>query len=170
MRLNPEFSHCLLSRRRALAGLGFNPLDVLDVGSKLFSGSGPTSNLAPQPPGTSVQVSPTIQTQVSPMISPVFQQAFQPSGSPMTAGTAQTIPTAQTAPQAPMPLDQGGALPGAYAPPSVPYTGASYRFPPLPAELESREPESDFRRYLPIIVIGGLGVAAVVFFMRQRQG
>lgn len=46
--------------------------------------------------GTSVNVSPVITTTVSPQISPVLQQQFQPTGSPATAGTSQVTPVGMT--------------------------------------------------------------------------
>lgn len=45
---------------------------------------------AAQPTATRISVPTTTQVQVSPQISPVFVQQFQPSGSPVGAGTAMT--------------------------------------------------------------------------------
>jgi hypothetical protein len=47
--------------------------------------------------GTKVSVPTTTQVQVSPQISPVFVQQFQPSGSPVGAGTAMTAAPVATA-------------------------------------------------------------------------
>ena len=45
---------------------------------------------APAPTQTKISVPTTTQVQVSPQISPVFVQQFQPTGSPVGAGTAMT--------------------------------------------------------------------------------
>ena len=53
---------------------------------------------APSAPPANINVSvPTaVQTTVSPQVSPVFVQQDQPSGSPVSAGTAQVSPSPQT--------------------------------------------------------------------------
>jgi hypothetical protein len=68
------------------------PGDVLPLVTSLFNpasgGAAPAGGVAtPLTPGGNINVSPTVQAQVSPQISPVFQQQFQPKGSPATAGT-----------------------------------------------------------------------------------
>lgn len=45
------------------------------------------------PTTVSTTVNPNIITQVSPNISPVFQQQWQPSNSPASAGTSQQVPS-----------------------------------------------------------------------------
>ena len=101
-----------------------------DAGGVYVGGRGcqfPPAQAASAPPANVTvsprfNVSPVIQTQISPQISPAFQQAFQPSNSPMTAGTSQNMPTSQAAappvptyqpPPAPAPTaapDQSAAL------------------------------------------------------------
>lgn len=60
---------------------------------------GQSSQAPAQPVSVSptINVSPAIQTQVSPQVSPVFVQQDQPTGSPVTAGTSQQMPTSQGA-------------------------------------------------------------------------
>jgi hypothetical protein len=57
----------------------------------------PSTNVSPTI-ATAVNVSPAIQTQINPNISPIFQQQYQPSNSGMTAGTQQIQPTDFSAP------------------------------------------------------------------------
>ena len=138
----------------------------------------PVSIVTQAPP---VTVSPVIQTQISPQISPAFQQQYQPTGSPMTAGTTQTAPTSQQAapyvPPAPVTIA---------APAPAPTAGGSGMFPtyaPGPVTLDMPEDvaaaplpvsaapvaQSDFMRYVPLAVAGFAGLLAIVVVLRKGQ-
>ena len=104
---------------------------------------------------TAVNVSPAIQTQVSPMISPIFQQQFQPSNSGMTAGTQQIQPTDFSAPttnpntitQVPTSSASGGGTPvssyptsPAYSLPAIVPAQPSYTVPATSLPMQASVP------------------------------
>jgi hypothetical protein len=94
------------------------------------------------------QVSPTIQTQISPQISPVFQQQFQPTNSAATAGTSQMVPA--------MPGNDGSAgqpLPPGYASPTT------VPVPSVPV---------DYMRYAPYALGAVALVVALKIFTRKK--
>lgn len=93
------------------ANSGYGPLSP-DIYTCYLQPPPPAPVQRPAPASIRVNVNPAIQTQVSPQVSPVFQQAFQPSNSPMAAGTTQNMPTSQSAAPAP-PAPQ-------YTPPPAP--------------------------------------------------
>lgn len=99
------------------------------------------------PANVTVTVSPQIQTEVSPQISPVFQQQYQPTNSPATAGTAQT--SAPPAPPAgPIGVNSTSMQPIAPAQlpqaPAPSYTAPSYAAAPVsytpPAQADQLPP------------------------------
>lgn len=144
------------------------PGDVLPLVTSLFNpaggGSAPAGGAAtPLTPGGNINVSPTVQAQVSPQISPVFQQQFQPKGSPATAGTQQFQPTTQSARYQPgTPFDRAYTAPGSGPGGALP-TGGGY--PPFPVQ----QPETDwFARYLPYIIAGGLIIGGIWLYGRRR--
>lgn len=86
---------------------------IMAIAGRGFASSGLTPQL--ETPG--VNVSSTVQTTVSPSISPVFIQQDKPQDSPVNAATQQIAPSTQTS---------ANGIPGAngaYAP-TVPMTGA----------------------------------------------
>lgn len=83
--------------------------------------------VAAPPPAPTYYFMPSVQTQVSPQISPNFIQQFQPKNSPVRAMTAQIIPTKQEVkPIAPAPA------PIPYAPKPGPVNFIPARPAPLP--------------------------------------
>jgi hypothetical protein len=123
------------------------------------SGNGAPSGGGAVPGGTSstsIGVSPVIS--VSPQISPVFQQQFQPSGSPISAGTSQVAPALPSPPS--MPGTQYPGYNGALLPTGYPQTSI-----PVP-----EVPRQDvLAQYLPWILGGAAVITGVVLFMRYRK-
>lgn len=59
-------------------------------------GVSPSPPPPPAPaPAPIIRTTVSPQIQVSPQVSPIFQQQFQPTGSPISAGTSQTSPAVQ---------------------------------------------------------------------------
>lgn len=85
-----EFSQCAPGFTAGNPANGFKLCTRFDMPAS----SAPAAPAAP----VTVTVSPTISSQVSPQVSPVLQQQFQPSNSPASAGTAQSLPTQQGSP------------------------------------------------------------------------
>lgn len=80
---------------------------------------------APQqaaPTNVNVQTTVSPSIQVSPQISPNLIQQFQPSGSPVTAGTSQTVPQITQPQQTPVPPPQYIAPPPVTTAPEMPQT------------------------------------------------
>lgn len=134
-------------------------------------------------------VSPVIQTQASPQISPVFQQSYMPSGSPMTAGTTQLQPTTQTgtyqptpqpiivqAPQQPAQPGQltltttdsgGGPLPAQTPSTLPPVDGSGSQLPtPQPAQ-----PSGFFQspNAMPIMIAGGVALIVLALVATRKR-
>jgi hypothetical protein len=170
-------------------GMGFLP-ELMSLASSFMdsaSGGGSGSPGSSSPAGAAggaggaggqgardIQVSPAIQTQVSPQISPVFQQQFQPSNSGMTAGTSQYLPTNMSAPNSGMPGAQtapGGSLPGSGGAYPANYPGQSYQYPPsaIPGPFTSGAETGGFQKYLPYLLLGGAGLLGVFFMMRKKR-
>lgn len=122
-------------------GLGF-VTEALSLASDVFGGGGGGGGGA-----APITVSPAITTQISPQISPVFQQQFQPTNSAATAGTAQSVPAMPGG----SPVGNTVGVPGYSSPavPMVPQTG------------------TDWTRYMPY-ALAGLGILAFVS-MRKRK-
>lgn len=138
-----------LRRRNYLPKLsGMGQYEALIGAAASYFGSDDGGGGAPAP-GQQTEVSTTTQIQVSPQISPIFTQQFQPSGSPVNAGAAMS-PTG-TVPQV-------GYLPGFdYASgmwptgtPGIPTQGASFGIPPQ-------------------ILMAGLALAGVIAFTQARR-
>src|SRR5574340_1269331 len=99
---------------------------------------------SPSPANVTVTVSPQIQTEVSPQISPVFQQQYQPTNSPATAGTSQT----SAPPAGPIGVNSTSMQPIAPAQlpqaPAPSYTAPSYAAAPVsytpPAQADQLPP------------------------------
>lgn len=76
---------------KQMNGLGDIWTSALGFGSALLnSGGGGGGSAAPGTATSPVTVSPKIT--VNPQISPIFQQQFQPSNSPISAGASQNTP------------------------------------------------------------------------------
>ena len=152
---------------------------------------GPTTGMQ-QPGGSATTVSPTIQTEISPNIAPVFSQMQDSAGATQAATTTQFKPggmeaqggsaTSQPAPLPGMP----GSMPF-NAPPSPSYfsgpqKGGGLNYTPLDPRTLSNLPtagkmirdmqESKPFNWTPVYVIGGLAITAtfVLAFMKQRKG
>lgn len=151
-------------------GLGVWESLIPAAASYLMKDGGGGGAPAPGMPSASggVTVSPAIQTQVSPQISPVFIQQDQPQGSSITAGTSQMLPTSQSATTGqPDPFGGGGGIPGAPAFPSSPRTLPTGFQPggiPMP-EIPGQE-----RNYLPWVIGGGVALLAVAYFLTRKRG
>lgn len=76
---------------RNLKGLGFDISSFMPLATSLFGG-GSSGSPGGGVPGTAVVTTVSPNIAVSPQISPIFQQQFQPSNSPISAGTSQTMP------------------------------------------------------------------------------
>jgi hypothetical protein len=76
-----------------------------------------------------------IQTTVSPQVSPIFQQAFQPTGSPMTAGTTQQAPVTHAA-------DTGVSTPSPAPAPAMQPSGESAAYQRMIELLLAREAQA----------------------------
>ena len=160
----------------AAGGLIGGALD--DGGSSGGAGSSGAQQpgASPYPTSSGTQVSPAIQTQISPQISPAFQQSYMPQNSPMTAGATQSI----TAPQAAAPsqsIPQAGT-PGGFPMSPLPSAGgydptgilpASY-LDPSSSSVQKTEEKAD---YTPYIIAGaaatGLVIAAAIFRGRKKR-
>lgn len=144
-----------------------NVLDPITGASMPNSAAGP------------ITVSPAIQTQVSPQISPVFQQQFQPSNSAATAGTTQSLNT-------PMSARSGSPVPGAEngnfdfpsaGSPSIPFEfGNGYGNTPAnlspiygPANSPANSFESALSKYWPFLLGGVALIAAAAIISRNRS-
>jgi hypothetical protein len=109
-----------------------------------------------------VTVSPAIQTQVSPQISPSFVQQQQPTGSPVSTGATQNMPTTQSATGQPSPY--GSAYPGSPSPfPASPFLPS----PTLPTVSTSAP--SFLEKYKTPLMIGGI-LVAVALFTQTKHG
>jgi hypothetical protein len=87
-----QFSTRNVTRR--LNGLGF--IEYISAAASLLGSGSNSGSGTPSPsmPNTSVTNTVNPNINVSPQISPVFQQQFQPSNSAATAGTSQVTPSA----------------------------------------------------------------------------
>lgn len=169
---------------RPVSGMGFDPFSAaVTLGAAYLSSSGKKKSGEPGSatgsdgyPGTGagpITVSPSIQTQVSPQISPVFQQAWQPQA-PMTAGTTQTIPTSQVAstgqPDASRQFATGipSDMPDAFGrQPSLLDTAASW--PIADQDVMQASMTQNWRRYLSYLIGASLIVGAAVLLTKRRR-
>ena len=80
----------------------------------LFGSGGSGGAAAPAGPQNqninTVTVNPNFQTQISPNISPVFQQSYGATDSPQSAGTSQNIPTDMVGPYQPVSVTVPSAI------------------------------------------------------------
>lgn len=124
-------------------GLGFLP-ELLSAGASILGAGGSG--------GSGSSAAPiSLSTQISPQISPVFQQQFQPSNSAMSAGTAQSLPGMPT-----IGAEAGGIAPG-YALP------VSTAVPTVPQAPE------DYTKYLPY-ALAGIGMIVFLKWSKNRRG
>lgn len=166
-------------RKPGLSGLGFDPFSTAAslaasyvggpaAGAAVSSALGPSGSggagAAPSGAGP-ITVSPTIQTAISPQISPVFQQAFQPSGSPMTAGTTQTMPTTQSA--APVGTGTPGFATGMPSASGFPDSGGMP--PAIPGGVFAQGKPSFLQQYGVYLAVGG-GLIVLAMLTRKRRG
>jgi hypothetical protein len=132
----------------------------------MATGGGGAGNAYAMP---GVTVSPAIQTQVSPQISPSFVQQMQPQNSPVSTGATQNLPTTQSATGSP----DGSAYPGSPLPSSV-YNPNAVPYSPLApygngTTQPATAPPSFFSQYkMPILI--GLGLVAVALATQTSQG
>lgn len=149
------------------------------------SATGPTTGI-PQPGGTATAVSPTFQTQISPQISPVFQQTQASPGAVQAATATQYQPGGMFA--------EGGSA--AAAPGLSPYGGSSFPdfgssaptkyggLPVSPLDPVQLTDIRDFRdagsvirdireseafNWTPVIWVGGIAVVGVLALSMMRQ-
>lgn len=119
-------------------------MGVDDFGSGDGGGYAPASGSGPLPGGGGTEISPTIQTQVSPQISPVFQQT-QASPGASQAATTEMI--------APMTDGRGGAaFPSAFPEP--------FRAPLIAKSIN----------YVPAIIVGTLSLAGLIAYQMRQKG
>lgn len=162
--------------RPGLGGLAFDPFSAAAsiipavMGTEGGAGMPGIPDLfGPAAATPNITVSPAIQTTISPQISPVFQQAFQPSGSPMTAGTTQTAPSTQTATQ-----PSGAGTAGGFPDLGLPSAGGGY----MPASTYKTVPASgtysqgaggvDWQKW-GFWLAAGVGVVGLIAVMRKRR-
>lgn len=167
------------AEQQFLSGLGFDPFSfaasLVSGGMKSGGGGG---GMFPGGDSTSVTVSPTFQTQISPQISPVMQNVQGASG-PVIGGTTQTLPTSMTAPGTmgtQMPLSAGTPIPA--IPGAIPgaddglLPGADSGFPALPPGVSSAafasRPQSGLSRWA--LPLGVAGIAIVFLLARKKRG
>lgn len=124
---------------------------------------------------------------VSPQISPVFQQQYQPTDSPMTAGTQQATAPPPPPPPAPVPTYSAPPAPAPYVPPAMPtgpapaaYSGAigpgpDIAYPPdlataMPASVGGQAPVSASPEKADnTLLFGALGVLGILLLSQQRR-
>lgn len=94
----------------------------------------------PPAPPPAAAVNTTVQTAVSPQISPVFVQQDEPTGSAVTAGTAQTSPSPQSSTQSP----QQSSAPQDNSLLTRLLEDMLNRPPPMPAPSYSGDPITDY--------------------------
>lgn len=143
-----------------LNGLGFieTLAPFIPLATKLIGGDSGGS-------GSKQAPAVTMSTQVSPQISPIFQQQFQPSNSPISAGASQYMPTSQNAG---VPGSNAGTSPFPDAPsaggyPLVPTSNGSALTStgPLPGTI--------FGMRTGYVIVGAAVIAAVILIARNKR-
>lgn len=129
----------------------FDPLSF--AAQALTGGSGGGGGGAPS--GGATTVSPTIQTAVSPQISPVFIQTGAGSTGSVSAGTSMTAGTTQGVP--------GRAAP--YSDIGYPYSGVPADVAPMPPVLVQGD---QFTKYIPY-ALGALALVIVAAAMKKKK-
>jgi hypothetical protein len=162
-----------ISRRsRGLAAMGFDPSSLLPLATKLIGGGGDGGGAPmadPNAPGGAgpITVSPAIQTTISPQISPIFQQSYMPSGSPMTAGTTQTAPVSHSASTG---QPGGASIPGDVDFPSAGGVPASYPADEYGTPVGGESYAASYRGFnWKPWAIGGAALLGILFFMQQQK-
>jgi hypothetical protein len=135
---------------------------------------------APAPASAPVTVSPVIQTSISPQISPIFQQSYMPSGSPMTAGTAQVTPITQGAGAAAAPIPESLQPQQAAPSPGVQYVPGGPAAPflqekdasELPIVAQTTTGAFDLQKYFPwlALALAGLGIMIAISSRNKGKG
>lgn len=131
-----------------------------DESTMAASGAMPTAPAQSQP----IRVSPTIQTQISPQISPVFQQSYMPQNSAMTAGTTQQL-------RAPMSAGEGAAgspFEPTYADPLGGSSPVDYDFARSPV-FSSGARAGGVQQVIPWIIGGAVALTALALFLRYKR-
>lgn len=190
------------SSRPHLYGLGQMGAwtDVLTQAASAFTGGGtkPAPNGGPAPggpttgiqqPGTVTAISPTIQTEISPQISPVFSQMqdspyavqaatttqYQPGGMYAEGGSAYGIaPPLPAAPVPSLPVPSPSYFSGPTKGGGLPYTPldpSSLTNLPTAGGMIRDIQESQPFNWTPVYWIGGIAVvgAVALTFMRKRK-
>jgi len=137
-------------------GLGFieTLAPFIPLATKLIGGDSGGGGSAKQSPAV------TMSTQVSPQISPIFQQQFQPSNSPISAGASQFMPTTQ-----------GAAVPGYSGASPFPEAPSAGGLPLAPSALTSTGPlpGTIFGMRTGYVIVGAAVIAAVILIARNKR-
>lgn len=124
--------------------------------------------------GVTAQVSPAIQTRISPQISPTMTQIQSSPGAGVMAAPQQYMPGGQTAVT---PMGVPGAEYGGYGSPLSPYGAPTspYGMPPSPyapgAMPTALQPTRGLAgiNWTPIVIAGVAGIVALGIFGRRRK-
>ena len=148
-----------------ISGIGdINPLSL--AASALGVGGGSSGGAVTPAPSSPITVSPSLQTSISPQISPVFVQTGAGSTGTVTAGTSMTSPTAQGATTGAPPM------PGAPAPfpAAAPYSDIGYPYGGVPniAPPNVVQTGGGFSQYLPY-AIGAIALITIVGMMKKKS-
>lgn len=120
--------------------------------------------------GVTAQVSPTLQTRISPQISPTMTQIQSSPGAGVMAAPQQIMPGGQTAVT---PMGVPGAEPGSILPPPP-----QYGYQPQPYDMAfpggvptALQPTRGIGgiNWTPIIVAGVAGIVALSIFGRRKR-
>lgn len=157
--------------------LGIEPVTLIAAGTaiagalkknKSRGAARPASpHLSPSP--GNITVSPAIQTKISPMISPVFQQVQDSAGAALTAAPSFTDTSGQSAEtgQPGRPSASRGFIPRSSFPrslaPSSPFLPS---YANSPTVMRQGFGGGMVQKVLPLLIIGGLGLA---FLTKKRR-
>lgn len=146
-------------------GIGFDPTSLIGpIANKLIGGGSSGSGMMTGA-GGGISVSPSIQTSISPQISPVFIQQDSPTNSAINAGTSQYQPSNMTA--SPNDPFGGAGLPSAGSGYGIPGTSTGYGS--MPTGLPNfPQTTSDNTKYIPL-VIGGVALIGIAVYLRSRK-
>lgn len=143
--------------------------------AKKGTGSGgtaaPVTRPGMGPGGGGTTVSPTIQTQISPQISPVFQQT---GSGDQAATTTMVSPGGQTAmPAGPTPSPPGSTYgrptPGVYADPYARDFDIRRYMPPGSSATEQITAMKGQQWLWPAAVVAGMGILALAFGQPRKK-
>lgn len=145
-------------RKMLMHGLGWVEFIAPVANALLAPNGGSSVPGAASAPGTAINVNPNIN--VSPQISPIFQQQFQPSNSPISAGTSQVAPFSV---QHPDPNYAGGNGTGSPVLPNASIPGAPDYSSIIP---QVGNAPIDWSKYA---LYGGIGLAALLVIKMVMQ-